>query len=200
MKIIIINSGGNILSLKNILFHIGFEAKIYEDKDILSEFDLVFLPGIGSFDKVIENLKKKNLIEQLKNLSNLDNTYLIGICVGMQILFDKSEEGKLNGLRLIPGKVKKFLSTETQAGLHMGWNEISTKKFKDFDKKKFYFAHNYYVECDDKYTISTSNHLTEFPTIVQNKNIIGIQFHPEKSHKNGINLINFLLNNILNVN
>tara|TARA_B100001175_G_scaffold316751_1_gene331511 strand:- start:827 stop:1429 length:603 start_codon:yes stop_codon:yes gene_type:complete len=200
MKIIIINSGGNILSLKNILFHSGFEAKIYEDKDTLSEFDLVFLPGIGSFDKVIENLKKKNLIEQLKNLSNLDNTYLIGICVGMQILFDKSEEGKLNGLRLIPGKVKKFLSTETQAGLHMGWNEISTKKFKDFDKKKFYFAHNYYVECDDKYTISTSNHLTEFPTIVQNKNIIGIQFHPEKSHKNGINLINFLLNNILNVN
>ncbi len=200
MKILIINAGGNILSLKNILFHCGFEAKIYEDKDILNDFDLVFLPGIGSFDKVIENLKKINLIEQLKNLSNLDNTYLIGICVGMQILFDNSEEGKLHGLGLLPGNVKKFLSSDEQAGLHMGWNEITTKKFKDFDKKKFYFAHNYYVECSNKYIISTSNHLIEFPTIVQNKNIIGIQFHPEKSHKNGINLINFLLNNIVNVN
>ena len=200
MKILIINAGGNILSLKNILFHCGFEAKIYDEKDTLSDFDLVFLPGVGSFDKVIENLNKINLIQQLKKIYNVNNTYLIGICVGMQILFDKSEEGKLDGLGLIPGNVRKFISTESQAGLHMGWNEIYTKKFKNFDNKKFYFAHNYYVECNEKYIISTSTHLTEFPTIVQNKNIIGIQFHPEKSHKNGINLINFLLNNIVNVN
>ena len=200
MKILIINSGGNILSLKNILLHCGFEVKIYEDKDILSDFDLVFLPGIGSFDKVIENLKKINLINQLKNLKNIENTYLVGICVGMQILFNNSEEGKLHGLGLIPGNVKKFLNKDFQASLHMGWNEISTQKFENFDKKKFYFAHNYYVECDDKYILSTANHLITFPTIVKKKNIIGIQFHPEKSHKNGINLINFLLNNIAHVN
>tara|TARA_B100000242_G_scaffold294051_1_gene274427 strand:+ start:2472 stop:3074 length:603 start_codon:yes stop_codon:yes gene_type:complete len=200
MKILIINAGGNILSLKNILFHCGFEAKVYDGEDILSDFDLVFLPGIGSFDKIIENLNKINLIQQLKKIYHRNSTHLVGICVGMQILFDNSEEGKLEGLGLIPGNVKKFLSTETKAGLHMGWNEINTKKFKDFDKKKFYFAHNYYVECNNKYIISTSNHLIEFPTIVQNKNVIGIQFHPEKSHKNGINLIKFLLNNIVNVN
>lgn len=199
MKILIINAGGNILSLKNILLHCGFEAKLYEKNDNLNDFDLVFLPGIGAFDKVIENLKKLNLIDQLKNLNNLENTYLIGICVGMQILFENSEEGTLDGLGLIPGKVKKFMNTDFQASLHMGWNEISTKKFEDFDKKKFYFAHNYFVECDRKYILSTSNHLINFPTIVQKKNIIGIQFHPEKSHKNGINLINFLLNNIINV-
>ena len=199
MKILIINAGGNILSLKNILLHCGFEAKIYEKNDNLNDFDLVFLPGIGAFDKVIENLKKLNLIDQLKNLNNSENTYLIGICVGMQILFENSDEGTLNGLGLIPGNVKKFMNTDLQASLHMGWNEISTKKFGDFDKKKFYFAHNYFVECDKKYILSTSNHLINFPTIVQKKNIIGIQFHPEKSHKNGINLINFLLNNIINV-
>ena len=89
------------------------------------------------------------------------------------------------------------MNTDLQASLHMGWNEISTKKFGDFDKKKFYFAHNYFVECDKKYILSTSNHLIKFPTIVQKKNIIGIHFHPEISHKNGSNLINFLLNNII---
>ncbi len=196
MKILIINAGGNILSLKNILFHCGFEAKIYDDKDVLSDFDLVFLPGVGSFDTVIENLNKINLIHQLKKIYDVNNTYLIGICVGMQILFDSSEEGKLGGLGLIPGNVKKFISTESKAGLHMGWNEINTKKFLDFDMKKFYFAHNYYVECNEKYIISTSTHLTKFPTIVQNKNIIGIQFHPEKSHKNGMNILKKYIENL----
>ncbi len=199
MKILIINSGGNILSLKNILFHCGFNAKIYDDRDILKDFDLVFLPGIGSFDKVIDNLKKIKLIEQLKNLNDSNKTYLIGICAGMQILFDSSEEGKLSGLGLISGKVKKFLSPKNQASLHMGWNEIYTKKLKDFDKKKFYFAHNYYVECDSDYILSTSNHFIKFPSIVRKKNIIGIQFHPEKSHRNGINLINFLLKSVVDV-
>tara|TARA_Y100001970_G_C14100801_1_gene785365 strand:- start:404 stop:1009 length:606 start_codon:yes stop_codon:yes gene_type:complete len=197
MKILIINAGGNVLSLKNILNHCGYESKIYSKEDNLSLYDVIFLPGIGAYDQVIKNLKKIDVFDKLQKLILLNKIYLIGICVGMQILFESSEEGKLKGLNLIPGKVKKFKKLDGSSGLHMGWNTVSANKnYSNLNNKKFYFAHNYYVECNENFKISTSDHILRFPSIVKKNKIIGIQFHPEKSHVNGIDLLKYLLNEI----
>ncbi len=125
-----------------------------------------------------------------------ENFYLLGICVGMQVLFKKSEEGNLDGLGLLDGEVIKF-NNSNNFNLkipHMGWNNLKFKSEKNIffsGKKRFYFAHSFYASCCDDLIISKTNHIINFPSIVSNKkNIIGFQFHPEKSYENGLNLIN----------
>ena len=198
MKIIIINVSGNILSLKNILNYCGYEAKIFESEDDLNDCDVIFLPGIGAFDQVMHKLKKLLIYEKLKKLNLKNKVYIIGICVGMQILFDSSEEGQSEGLSFIPGKVKKFKNLDGTSGIHMGWNSINAKKIDNsFDQKKFYFAHNYYVECNKDLILAQSHHIIKFPSIVKKDKIIGIQFHPEKSHQSGIDLLKYILNDFV---
>ena len=189
IKILIINTGGNISSLINILNFCGYEAKVYEKHSDLKNHDIFFLPGIGSFDNSIKTLKDQNIYEDLKNLNTIKNKKIIGICVGMQILFNKSEEGSLEGLSLIRGNIKKFKD------LHMGWNEIySHGNNVQSEENLFYFAHNYYVDCDKNFIHSYCKHSIEFPAIIKKDNIYGIQFHPEKSHTNGISLFKKILN------
>lgn len=107
----------------------------------------------------------------------------------MQLLFDKSEEGNENGLSYIPGEIKKFKSDKFKIP-HMGWNKVfGNKFFNELNDKRFYFAHSYYAECNDEYILAYSQYSRKFPAVVKNKNIYGIQFHPEKSNVNGINLI-----------
>ena len=179
----------HISSLVNILDFCGYEAKIYENHNDLKNYDMLFLPGIGSFDNSVKALKDLKIYDDLKDPNIIRNKKIIGICVGMQILFNKSEEGSLEGLSLIEGNIKKFKD------LHMGWNEIYPYGNNiQSEENLFYFAHNYYVDCDKNFIHSYCKHSIEFPAIVKKDNIYGIQFHPEKSHTNGINLFKKILN------
>ena len=194
MKVSIINTNtGNIQSLKNMFNKIGIETTICFKKNELEASDILVLPGVGSFDAAINYLKKQGTYELLSDKNFFKKKYLIGICLGMQILLERSEEGNEKGLCLIPGKVIKFEKNIIKVP-HMGWNILNKCKesFSTLENMKFYFAHSYFAECKEEYVQATCVHDQEFPAIIRSEKIIGIQFHPEKSHKNGI----FLLKNL----
>ncbi len=193
MSVAIIDSGGNVLSLKKILNYAGYESKIINNPKDIESFNTYIIPGIGSFDNPINRLKEISLIKFFSDKNNFINKKIVGICSGMQILFDSSEEGQNKGLSLIPGKVKKFKDIKFKIP-HMGWNNLkSSKQEFIFSNKKFYFAHSYYVECDEKFVQAYCEYDLKFPAIVKMKNIWGIQFHPEKSHLNGVELFQNIL-------
>ena len=123
MKILIIDNGGNVASLKNLLNFYGYESKIFDKYKDLDDHDLIFIPGISSFDNSVIKLKNLGIFNYLSDHNNIKNKKIIGICAGMQVLFKTSEEGNEKGLSLVDGAVKKFKN------LHMGWNEISSKNF-----------------------------------------------------------------------
>ena len=194
MKVSIINTNiGNIQSLKNMFNKIGIETTVCFKKNELEANNILVLPGVGSFDAAINYLKNQGIYQLLSDKNFLQQKYLIGICLGMQILLESSDEGNEKGLCLIPGKAKKFEKNIIKVP-HMGWNILNKCKesFLNLKKKKFYFAHSYFVECKEEYVQATCIHDHEFPAIIKSEKIIGIQFHPEKSHQNGI----FLLKNL----
>tara|TARA_Y100000816_G_scaffold291347_1_gene282444 strand:+ start:4503 stop:5117 length:615 start_codon:yes stop_codon:yes gene_type:complete len=198
MKVSIINTNiGNIQSLKNMFNRIGIETTVCFEKSQLEESNVLVLPGVGSFDAAINYLKGQGIYELLSDKNFLKKKYLIGICLGMQILLENSEEGNEKGLCLIPGKVKKFEKNIIKVP-HMGWNILNECKesFSSLKNMKFYFAHSYFVECKEEYIQATCVHDHEFPAIIRSEKIIGIQFHPEKSHQNGILLLKNLFNKI----
>lgn len=204
-KIIIINCGGNILSLTRAIQKFEKNFLITSDLNEIKNATHIFLPGVGAFKKAMDTLAKKNLINLLKDL-NYKKINLMGICLGMQILFDTSEENGLeSGLGLIKGDVKKIvLSKQDRLNKlkipNIGWHNIiinnKSKIFNDIEKNfNCYFVHSYHVklknlnEClaDIDYG---SNQLT---SIVKKDNIYGCQFHPEKSGTDGLKIIkNFL--------
>lgn len=203
----IINYGsGNVRAIANIYDQLNINYSIVDNpNDFPADTSKIILPGVGAFDETMSNLYNsgfKNLLD-LKVLQ--EKIPVLGICVGMQILALGSEEGKLPGLGWINGKVKKFelakLNFKPKIP-HLGWNSINPEinNSKLFDgiefKKGFYFIHSYYFECDNSSNIlSKTEYGTEFASAVNNENIYGVQFHPEKSHKNGIQLLknfNFL--------
>jgi imidazole glycerol-phosphate synthase subunit HisH len=194
MNISIINSGfGNIASLKNMLIFLGYKPVVCDHVEGLKKSDFIFLPGVGSFDNAVKNLKQKNFYEYLKEKKNFENSTLIGICVGMQLLFEESEEGTEKGLNLLNGKIKKF-STNNLKIPHMGWNSVFGDNFyKSCNEKRFYFAHSYHVVCDNNIIVAKCEYGEEIPVYVKKDNVHGIQFHPEKSHKNGMKLLNSIL-------
>ena len=187
---LIINTGvGNFEAIKNVLTHIGLNAKISEKNENFDEYKFIIIPGIGSFDNVMNNLKNHDDFFKLTTSSFIKEKKILGICAGMQVLFDKSEEGAEKGLGLIQGDVKKFDNKKDRVP-HMGWNKVyGNNFFEEFNNKRFYFAHSFYANCNSKYIIGSTNYILEFPSIVKSNNIFGIQFHPEKSSSNGIDLL-----------
>jgi imidazole glycerol-phosphate synthase subunit HisH len=158
----------------------------------------VILPGVGSFDHAMISLQKSGMKEKLGELVLEEKLPVIGVCVGMQMLANSSDEGVLPGLGWIEGRVKKFdHSNNTNLPLpHMGWNSLNIKSnnnriLLNFDKNpRFYFLHSYYFESKNKKNvIATTTYGEEFDCVVNYENIYGIQCHPEKSHHNGVQLL-----------
>jgi glutamine amidotransferase len=200
MNAIVNYNMGNLQSVKNAFLKLNSKATVVSDPDKLKEFDRVLLPGVGAFGDAMEHLKENGMDEAIVEFAKSGKP-LLGICLGMQLLFNKSEEfGENKGLGLIEGEVVKFDKNRFASSLkipHMGWNEIKVKKnplFLDLQKEFYlYFVHSYHAKCDEKYAIGTTNYGYEFVSAVQKENIYGIQPHPEKSHNNGLKIVeNFL--------
>ena len=193
---------GNLASVINAFTKVGTDATLESDPAKLSQYDKLILPGVGAFGDAMEHLKENGMHEAVIAFANSGKP-LLGICLGMQLLFESSEEfGSTKGLGLIPGKVVAFDEAQfdhPQKVPHMGWNELFQKKetalFKDLkDDFYLYFVHSYHAVCDDKYAIGKTHYGYEFVSAVQNINIYGIQPHPEKSHENGLQIIENFVN------
>lgn len=186
---------GNIGSIQNMLKRISVKSVISSKIELLNNCDKLILPGVGSFDQGMKNLKNHNLIRFLNDYVIKDKKPILGICLGMQLFADNSEEGDLSGLGWIKGNVKKFnLRKDGLKVPHMGWNNIECKNSKLFlnlpNEKRFYFVHSFFFECKNKENIiSTTDYGINFASSINKQNIWGTQFHPEKSHICGMNLL-----------
>lgn len=197
--ITLLNYGsGNINAIKNIYQRLNIPYEIASTKDDIIKANHIILPGVGAFDETISMLQNKGFIDVLNKKVLEEKIPILGICVGMQMLADNSEEGTKNGLGWISGKVKKIdkrLILDKTKIPHLGWNSIEivhdTPLFKNVDPDEgFYFVHSYYFECEDEVNvIAKTEYGIMFHSAVNIENIYGVQFHPEKSHDNGIQLL-----------
>ena len=181
----VINIGiGNFNSIMNMIKKMNLSANLTNSFEEVSNSEYIILPGVGSFDKCMIALKNLKLDKAIFGALD-NNSKLLGICVGMQMLFTKSEEGNETGLNLIEGKVVKFKNNLNLPVPHMGWNTIKSyednKIFTNNKFERFYFAHSFYcISNSPNYVLSTTKYGVDFASSVNKKNIFGVQFHPEK--------------------
>lgn len=199
MSIVIVDYGvGNLSSIRNILKKVGVQSTISSDNEVIEKANKLILPGVGAFDTCVQKLSESGLTDVLNRKVIQDKTPLLGICVGLQLLFASSEEGDLPGLNWIKGKNVKF-KTPVQSNPikipHMGWSDVHVKKpsllFDDmYDEPRFYFVHSYHPVVEQETDILVlANYGYDFVAGVEHENIAGVQFHPEKSHKFGMRLL-----------
>ncbi len=194
----IVNYGsGNIQAILNIYKQLNIECLVASTPEELLGVTKLILPGVGAFDETMEQLIKSGFKKELDFLVLEKKIPVIGICVGMQILAKRSDEGELNGLGYINAEVKKFDSTKFTKKPHlphMGWNSIEpTKPHKIFEnidiEKGFYFLHTYYFSCNSiEDRLASTDYGGKYSSAVNHENVFGMQFHPEKSHSNGVKL------------
>lgn len=200
--IVIIDYGlGNLGSVANMISRIGYKSVITSNINEIGTADKIILPGVGHFDRAMINIRNLGLEEIIRYKVLINKTPILGICLGMQILCLTSEEGEEKGLGLINAKVIKFRFGKCNKLKipHMGWNLMSKTKdhplFSNLSEDaRFYFVHSYHVICmNTDNVIAITNYGFDFVSSFADKNIIGVQFHPEKSHKYGLNLLkNFI--------
>lgn len=186
----------NLLSISKALKQVGAEVELTQDAEQIVKADKLVLPGVGSFGAAMRNIETLGIKDALVNFGKSGKP-MMGICLGMQLLFSVSfEQGIYDGLALIPGEVVAFNSSVKVP--HMGWNQVEFKKpsrlFCDLSDGQYaYFVHSYYVKPNDEYVAGETNYGLAFPSVVERGNIFGIQFHPEKSQSFGLKILeNFL--------
>ena len=189
MSLAVVNSGGaNISSVLHALRRLGAEPQFTSDADVIRSADRIILPGVGAAGSAMETLHNHGLIDVIRKLTQP----VMGICLGMQLLFDSSAEGETKLLGLIPAKLERLPDAPGLRVPHMGWNAISNMNAdpltSGLDRKWFYFVHSYAAPVGD-WTLSTSRHGQVFSAIVRKDNFYGAQFHPERSAKAGSELL-----------
>jgi len=197
--ITIVDSGmGNVKSVANMLRKSGHKSEITADLEFIERANKIILPGVGAFDAGMKQLKKLNLIAPLTECVVRKMTPVLGICLGAQLLTHYSEEGSEPGLGWIDADVIKFDFSESDKALkipHMGWNYVNPDYkhplFKNIpEPMRFYFVHSFHFKCHDEKIIAASAHYGyDFACCIAKDNIMGVQFHPEKSHKYGLQLM-----------
>jgi imidazole glycerol-phosphate synthase subunit HisH len=188
---------GNLGSIQNILKRIGEESIVTSDKAEITKAKKIILPGVGAFDTGMRNLIQLDLVDILNQKVLIEKTPVLGICLGMQLLSKSSEEGNLPGLGWINAQTMRFNFTDTLEYKipHMGWNFVFQKKesklFNNmYPDARFYFVHSYFLKSNDLADIlTTTNYEIDFTSSVEKCNILGVQFHPEKSHKFGMKIL-----------
>ena len=191
----ILNIGnGNVRAFHHILDDLNIANEIIDSPEQVEEATHLILPGVGSFDDVMRRLNDGGFSEKLDLLKKSKQAKILGVCVGMQVMFTSSEEGDLLGLNWIPGKVKKIHSKDGCGKVfripHMGWNSVDSDVdcplFEGIKKEKFYFLHSYTCSPDDKHAIIAKTQFGDhLVAAVQTDNVFGVQFHPEKGHRQG---------------
>lgn len=188
---------GNIKSIINIIHHVGGEVVIVRSPEEISAIDTLLLPGVGHFKKAMSVLEEKGLVEPIKNHAR-SGKYLVGICLGMQLMLEFSEEGNCEGLGLVKGRVCQFSQNHSLKSINMGWSKVVVNRSTEITKgllpnSRFYFVHKYYVVCENEEDVLLSSTFgKEFTASFQRNNLIGFQFHPEKSHKYGMQVFKTL--------
>lgn len=201
-KVVIVNyEVGNTCSVKNAFEKFDeCEILLTDEASKIASADALILPGVGAYRDAVAALENKKLVNLLEKEAFSKKKPFLAICLGMQLLFESSEEGgDFKGLGWIPGRVVRFNVPNLHVP-HFGWNDvrvnIPTSLFSGLpENPNFYFAHSYHAKCDEKYIVASCDYGVQVPAVVQNNNIVGMQFHPEKSHTNGLlmlkNFINF---------
>jgi glutamine amidotransferase len=196
--ITIVNYGiGNLGSMLNMFRHIGVKATIESDPVIIQKAEKLVLPGVGSFDTAITRINSISGLREVLNYKALvERIPILGVCLGMQLLTRFSEEGRQPGLGWIPSCTRRFPRGSCLKIPHMGWNlalpnkktSLLTKQLSD--ESRYYFVHSYYVQVDDPvHSLMRTRYNIDFDSAIGKDNIYGVQFHPEKSHKNGMQIL-----------
>jgi len=198
MLVIVDYGVGNLGSMGNMLRKIGCPAKISADPDDVLAADKLILPGVGAFDQGIESLRRRGLADALTKQVIERGIPLLGVCLGMQLLGSASEEGSMAGLGFIEAKTVRFPNHVDDVPLrvpHMGWNVVRPQKddllFHGLESQnRFYFVHSYHVDCaDPEIVLGFTPYAEDFVSVLRQGNVWGVQFHPEKSHRFGMQLL-----------
>lgn len=202
-EILIVDYGmGNLFSIRKVVERLGFTCSISGSYQEIKQAGKLILPGVGHFGKAMQNLQQSNLVDVLNESVLVKKTPVLGICLGMQLMASYSEEGDVKGLNWFDARVVKFQISNTSLYKvpHMGWNTISDEQpacpiLKDLkEDDEFYFVHSYHAVTDNPAEVlSETSYEYKFVSALVKDNIVGVQFHPEKSHRAGEQLIkNFL--------
>ena len=186
-------TGNNLRSLTNAIDRLGYECMLTHDPEALSKASHVILPGVGAAKAAMQALKEKQLIYPLRQLTKP----LLGICLGMQLLLEHSEEGDVDCLNLVPGRIKRLPKRADHPVPHMGWSRLdwtkTTPLSQDLEAQDYvYFVHGYAL-FESEHTLANCRYATDFTAILRYKNRYGMQFHPEKSAETGLKLLNNFL-------
>lgn len=184
---------GNLASVSKALEKVGARPEVSDDRSALAGCDVLLLPGVGNFAAGMANLARLDLDGFMRDWAATGKP-LLGICLGMQLLFDRSEEGETEGLGILRGNVVRLATTEKVP--HMGWNAIrasTSEVFGPFDGRRFYFVHSYVCVPSSPIGASTTDYGGEFVSGIESEKIVGMQFHPEKSAADGLALLRRVL-------